>query len=202
MQRFYKPLHFPATLCLIGASVATWLLMMTPLADVVLRNLLIAQTAYGLTEVQSGQWWRLVTPIFLHFGLFHLVFNMLWTWEFGRMIESQQSAAMLLGLTALLGIAANLAQFVTSGPLFGGMSGVMYGFLGYVWLQGAFNPRFTHQIAPQVLYVLLGWFALCWSGVLSWFNLHVANVAHTAGLLCGIAVGGVVLLGARFGRSR
>ena len=46
MQRFYKPLHFPATLCLIGASAATWLLMMTPLADVVLRNLLIAQTAW------------------------------------------------------------------------------------------------------------------------------------------------------------
>ena len=121
----------------------------------------------------------------------------MWIWLFGQLIESRHGAAALLLLTAALAAPSNLAQFWVSGPWFGGMSAVVYGYLGYLLVQGKFNPDFGAQLQPQVVFLLLGWFAVCWSGVLEFFGMHIANVAHTAGLLSGLVIGGVCVVCAR-----
>ena len=141
----------------------------------------------ALPEIRDGQFWRLFTPVFLHFSIFHITFNMLWTWEFGRLIEWRQGPVALGLVTLISGVASNLTQYMVSGPLFGGMSGVIYAFLGYTWIQGLTNPRFGVRINPAILKLMLGWFVICWSGLLEkFFGLAVANTAHTAGLLSGI----------------
>jgi GlpG protein len=182
-----RPADFPVTLGLIGISLLVYLLMIWK-PDTVMRGLMISQYYRpSLPEIRGGELWRLLTPAFLHFGIFHVVFNLMWTWELGRLIENRQGSALLLLLFIVSDVAANLAQYLVDGPVFGGMSGVVYALFGYVWIQGLTNPRFGVRLNPPVVYLLLGWFVICWTGILEkLFGLGVANTAHTAGLLTGV----------------
>ena len=86
--------------------------------------------------VEHGQWWRFITPMFIHFSWLHIVFNLLWVWEIGRKIEFTNSAVVLFVAVIASSLAANVTQYLLSGPsLFGGMSGVVFGLLGHslIW---------------------------------------------------------------------
>ena len=147
---------------------------------------LISEDVLGfLPEIQHGQIWRLITPAFIHFGPIHILFNMMWLYDLGRAIEFRQGSVrlgILIGITAVL---ANLAQYLWSGPGFGGMSGVVYGLLAYLWAQSKFHPRSGYMLNPTVVWMMLAWFILCWVGIIP----HVANMAHTAGLVAGAVLG-------------
>ncbi len=175
---------------MIGSSVIVYALMTFGLEHIIVGPLLISEYIRPtLPEIQQGQLWRLVTPMFLHFSIFHIVFNMLWTWELGRIIEWQQGSWLLAALIFGISIASNLAQYLVSGPLFGGMSGVIYGLFGYIWIQSLTNPRFRIRLNPVIIKLMLGWFVLCWSGLLErFFGLAVANTAHSAGLASGVVM--------------
>jgi membrane associated rhomboid family serine protease len=136
-------------------------------------------------ELFQGQLWRLITPIFLHFGLLHLLFNMMWLWELGRVIEWRFGWPKLLLLVLVAGMISNLAELAWSGPLFGGMSGVVYALLTYLWMQGRFNPWSGLYVPQPILAMMLAWFFLCWTGLLG----PVANMAHTGGLVIGAVWG-------------
>ena len=175
---------------MIGSSVFVYALMTFGLEHIIVGPLLISEYIRPtLPEIQQGQLWRLVTPMFLHFSIFHIVFNMLWTWELGRIIEWQQGSWLLAALIFGISMVSNLAQYLVSGPLFGGMSGVIYGLFGYIWIQSLTNPRFRIRLNPVIIKLMLGWFVLCWSGLLErFFGLAVANTAHSAGLASGLVM--------------
>lgn len=141
------------------------------------------QPGAGLPEVGSGQYWRLITPIFLHFHLLHIGFNSVAMWVLGSVLERRMGAGHMIVLVAVIGIGSNLTEYIGTGPWFGGLSGVVYGLLGYFWIQGRCNPRFGLRLHNEVIYLMLGWFVLCWLGVIP----NVANWAHTAGLVLGMA---------------
>jgi len=56
----------------------------------------ITQYRGGLEDIFSGQIWRLITPIFLHFMVIHILFNMMWLWDLGGNVEKNQSPIFLL----------------------------------------------------------------------------------------------------------
>jgi GlpG protein len=138
-----------------------------------------------LPEIRHGQVWRLFSPMFLHFGILHILFNMLWLRDLGSLVEARKGVWFLLGFVAASGVAANLAQFLVSGPAFGGMSGVVYGLLCYVWMQGKFNPAANMRLPRHVVVMMIVWFFLCLSGAVG----NIANTAHAVGAGIGLAWG-------------
>lgn len=138
----------------------------------------------------SGQVWRLLSPAFLHFGLMHLIFNLMWVWYFGRQVEALQGSRTMLLLLIVAGIGANIAQYMTGTVLFGGMSGVVYALLAYVWLMSRRVPQ-SGFFVPQMLVVfMLGWMVFTMTGVAGSVGFgNVANEAHLGGLLVGLVTG-------------
>ncbi|MEE9447475.1 MAG: rhomboid family intramembrane serine protease [Arenicellales bacterium] len=149
----------------------------------------------GLSEIRNGEIWRLITPIFLHFGAMHLIFNLTMTWQLGDLLERALGPFKFLALVLVLAISSNLAEYFYSGPGFGGLSGVLYGLFGYFWIASKFNPRFAYRINPGAVKMLLVWFVLCWFNFFGLLGgIQVANMAHTGGLVAGMLI---AYLGAR-----
>lgn len=142
-----------------------------------------------LTELfASGELWRLVTPIFLHFGIFHVLFNSLWMWDLGRRLEYLMGPIQFLFFVIITGAASNLAQFFWSGPGFGGMSGVVYALVGFIAIRQRLVPHPLVAVAPALIGFMLFWLVLCMSGVVDYFiGGSVANAAHLGGLIAGVA---------------
>ena len=142
------------------------------------------------TAALHGQWWRLVTPTFLHFGTFHLVFNLLWLYLLGNLIERHLGSAVLLLLVLTVAIFSNLAQYwMTPLHLFGGMSAVIYGLLGFARLWPRLGGR-SLELPDGLMAFMLIWLALGFSGIMELVGLHIANTAHLAGLLGGLLMAG------------
>ncbi len=148
----------------------------------------------------QGQYWRLFTPAFLHFGWLHITFNCLWLWELGGRIERQLGSWHTLGLLLVTAAVANISQHWASGPaLFGGMSGVVYGLLGFSWVAPLLQPRWPIQPAPAIMAFMVGWLLLCLFGVMDILGAGaVANAAHIGGLVCGALLGVALGLLSRF----
>lgn len=144
-------------------------------------------------SLAAGQWWRLLTPMLIHFGWLHLAMNALWYWELGRRIEARQGAPMLLLLTLLFSLASNVSQYLFGGPaLFGGLSGVLYGLLGHCWLFQRFSPDVAYRLPPGVVVMMLIWLLVCLSGLITALGLGaIANAAHVAGLIAGCLTGAI-----------
>jgi GlpG protein len=143
-----------------------------------------------LPEVRAGEVWRLFTPILIHFGPLHLLFNMMWLFSLGSMIEGLQGRTRFVLLTLGLALVSNVAQYALANypipsPGFGGMSGVVYGLFGYIWVRGKLDPRSGFHLDPQSVILMIVWFFICLNG---WVG-PIANVAHGSGLALGVICG-------------
>ena len=155
------------------------------IVPVVPHGNLIAFPSLSAT-LEAGHLWRLWTPALVHFSVLHLVFNSLWLWEFGRRIEGQEGSGRLLEGLLWLAPASALAQYaVGEHPLFGGLSGVVYGLLGYLVMVQRLRPRRAYRLPPALPVLLIGLLALMATGVTEPFGLAVANGAHLGGLVAG-----------------
>lgn len=194
-RHLFKPLHNygfgPLTFALIVISVVVCLL--SRFGNDPQRILGLFMTDFSninplgpsLPEIRHGQLWRLITPIFIHFGPLHILFNVLWLRDLGSMIEARQSSRQLAILVVAIAAGSNLGQFWVAGPVFGGMSGVVYGLLGYIWMRGKFDPGSGLYLHPTTLTMMIIWFFACFTPIIP----HVANGAHAVGLVMGVAWG-------------
>lgn len=141
--------------------------------------------ADALADVKSGQVWRLFTPMFLHFGYMHIIFNMYWLWMLGALLEIRYRPGRYLLFVLGVALVSNLAQAMMQGTNFGGMSGVNYGLFGFLFLHGWFHPHPSFRLERQTIVYMLVWLVLCFTNVFG----PIANWAHSAGFLAGAATG-------------
>jgi GlpG protein len=150
-----------------------------------------------LDAVTRGEVWRLVTPILIHYGGFHLLFNMMWVYQLGSQIEDRKGALVLVTLVILSAIPSNVLQFMVSGPYFGGMSGVVYALFGYVWMKGRYQPQDGMGVDRGTVIMMLVWLVLCMTVI-----RNIANTAHVVGLGIGLAFGAAPYAWKRARRGR
>ena len=171
---------FVAVLSRLGSQlrpVADWFYPLLPTDS--FRSLLLGID--GIAELV-----RTFTPMFLHFGELHFVFNMMWLWYFGKQLENLQPKWFFALLVLLTAFVSNTTQYlVLDYNNFGGMSGVDYGLLAYAWVIHFFMPRSgilmnnSMFVFFVVALVLMEIFAGSW----------IATAAHVSGLLTGLIIG-------------
>jgi len=191
----------PLTMALVIASVIVFLLMSTPSRRNV-RALLSITTEHfdadrglqddGLAPILSGQVWRLVTPIFLHFGILHIVFNVWAITLEGTMIETRRGTLRLAVIVLVSAVLSNLGEYFYMDQAypeglhrFGGLSGVGFALFGYLWMKGQYEPEQGMILHPNTITTMLFCLVLCMTGLVGQF----ANAAHVVGLLVGVAFG-------------
>jgi len=139
----------------------------------------------GWNGLLNWQVWRCLTPMFIHMSFIHLLFNMWWTKDLGSALETYLGRWRFLGLVLLISVPANVAQFLSQGPLFGGMSGVVYGLLAYIWIRSKLDPFCGLQLHSTTVTLMAIWFVLCLTGMMG----PIANVVHAVGLGVGALAG-------------
>lgn len=152
-----------------------------------LASLLKIQPFAVLT--QSHEWWRIVTPAFIHYSMLHIVFNVLWWWILGREVEKRFGSTFIVMFFLVTAALSNIAQLLVSGPNFGGLSGVVYALMGFVWWIGWLKPQWGLMLPKPMIGFMLVWLVIGYADVL-WVNM--ANTAHTAGLVSGCLVAWVM----------
>ncbi len=164
------------------------------------------QLAWGANfgpATQDGEWWRLGSAMFIHFGLLHLAFNMWALWDGGRLVERMYGHLRFIALYLGSGLAGNLLSLVVQGneAVSGGASGAIFGVYGAL-LACLWRERRNLHIEE---FRWLFWGALAFSAVsiaLGFLIPGIDNSAHIGGFITGILAGFILALpltGARMG---
>ncbi len=138
----------------------------------------------GITITQNGEYYRFITSMFLHAGIFHIMFNMLVLWQLGNIIEPRIGTPRFAALYVISGLGAGIASITLNDPytLSVGASGAIFGLMGAFWVftrrWRVNNSQVTSLIAINLI---LGF-------VLPGVDWH----AHVGGLVAGALVAALI----------
>lgn len=140
----------------------------------------------------SGQWWRLLTYMFLHGGLMHIAFNMWCLWDLGALCESLYGRWTFAAIYLITGIAGGLASVGWNpGTLSVGASGAIFGLAGALiasFYLGEFSvPKAAIQGTLRSLLFFVGFNVLFGSMVSG-----IDNACHAGGLVSGLILGAMI----------
>jgi rhomboid protease GluP len=137
--------------------------------------------------IAQGEWWRLITAVFLHIGILHLAFNSLALMVFGGLIESALGSMRMLALYLTTGFAASVASFTFGNPVVAaaGASGAIFGLLG-AWLVYNLRRRSLSLARSNVQSAL---FLIGINLVFGFTVPGIDNTAHIGGLITGLLAG-------------
>jgi GlpG protein len=168
----------PLTLTVMSLCILVYLLMQA-LGDNAVMNWL----SWPQDREQYRQLWRWFSHALLHFSLLHISFNLLWWWYLGGPVEKRLGTGKLLVIAVVSALFSGWAQSLFSGANFGGLSGVVYALMGYVWLTGERAPERGLNLPRGLMLFSVLWLV---AGYFDMFGLSIANAAHVAGLVLGL----------------
>lgn len=196
------------TRVLFGANIAVFLAMLlatgNPLAFLNPDQSFPGQVLvpYGANfgpYTLSGDWWRLVTYMFLHGGLLHIAFNMWCLWDLGQLCESLYGRWTYAAIYLITGVSGGLASIAWNPRVLSvGASGAIFGLAGALaasYYLGEFSlPSIAIRGTFRSLAFFIGFNVLFGIG----YNLFagssggVDNACHVGGLVSGLALGAVI----------
>lgn len=150
-------------------------------------------------KIRKGEVWRLVTPCFLHYDIFHILFNMIWLLVLGKQMEGRLSPLRYVVFIILAAVVTNTSQYLMSGSNFIGFSGVLCAMLTFIWTrqrraawEGYELQRSTFGL---MIVFILTMFAIQIGSFFIEINWHqtlspgIANTAHLSGAALGLLLG-------------
>lgn len=199
--------HAPLTLLLVVVCCVLWLVVPLDGDSPLLARMLYPDFSYGGTTIVLSrvfdrftllQLFQMLSPILLHGGLLHLVFNMSWLWLLGHRIERILGTFGLTLAVIVIGLCSNTIQYLYGGGNnFGGMSGVVYGLFAYIWSWQLLYPQKGLWLPSSLLWTMLAMLI-----VFSLLQLEgIADAAHIGGFLSGLFFGAGLALTSRLLRK-
>ena len=136
---------------------------------------------------QSGELWRLVTAMFVHVGLLHLLLNLWALFQLGTVFEAMFGSLRFLITYFGAGVIASIASAVFTDGTSAGASGAIFGILGALILSIRRSPLWRHQAWTRgFIQQLLGWAVI---NIVIGFMPQIDNAAHIGGFVAGLALG-------------
>ncbi|MFS0655315.1 rhomboid family intramembrane serine protease [Bacillus sp. 179-C3.3 HS] len=173
-----------------GKPIFTYLLMTIQVVMFLLLELsggstnTATLTAFGAKQnalILNGEWWRFITPMFLHIGLTHLLFNTFALWSVGAAVERIYGSSRFLLIYFISGIFGTIASFVFNTAIAAGASGAIFGCLGALLYLAISNRKlFFRTMGTNIIVIIL-------------INLGIGftvpgidNAGHLGGLVGGL----------------
>lgn len=172
---------YPVVSSIIAINLIVYILTLIPSLG---REILSAGASVnGL--IAAGEWWRIITSMFLHAGFMHVLFNMFSLFLFGPELEKIAGKVRFLTIYFLAGIFGGAATFVTQAPEYAsvGASGAIYGIFG------AFGALiyYTRHLFPQLKQIMLPLIVI--SLIMTFVTPNINISAHLGGLVTGFILG-------------
>jgi GlpG protein len=154
-------------------------------------------------KIKEGEIWRLFTPCVLHRDFLHALFNLAWLWVLGRQMEDRIGKWRFAVFILIVGIISNIAQYLAGGPYFLGLSGVIVGMVGFIWMRQRLAPWEGYPLHKgTILFLFLFVVAMLGLEVIAFFleffsathfSANIANTAHIFGGLTGMLLARIPL---------
>ena len=150
-------------------------------------------------KISEGEVWRLFTPVILHGGILHIFFNVLWMLILSSQVERRLGWWRFSIFVLIAAILSNTAQYLMSGPLFFGLSGIVTALFGFIWIRQKIAPWEGYQLNKPTIWFLSIFIAamvvlqlIAFGFELAgrpFIHLGIANTAHLVGVGSGIVMG-------------
>lgn len=172
----------PVTFSLITINILIWIwatFFMPHHTDIEIIDL----GALAHFNVVHGDWYRLISSMFLHLDIEHLLLNMMSLYIFGKLVEAYTSSLKMLGIYFVSGILGNLLTLAfNTNSLSVGASGAIFGLLGALVALLTISKQYSQKTIFQLL------IAVVIMAVISIFMRNVNIIAHLGGLIGGILI--------------
>jgi rhomboid protease GluP len=172
---------YPTVSILIALNLVVYIITMMPIiGDTVFYTGMSVNYLIG-----DGEWWRLITSLFLHGGMMHLLFNMFALFLFGPELEKIAGKMRFLTIYFLAGIFGNVATYVSQEGMYAsvGASGAIYGIFGAF----AALVYYTRRTMPQLKQVILPLIII--SVIMTFITPNINAAGHLGGLVTGFLLG-------------
>ena len=181
-ESFKEYLQFyPVVSTLLAVNIFIYILTMLPIIGNHLFNFGVGWDYL----IAQGEWWRFITPMFLHAGLLHILFNMFALYLFGPDLEKLTGKVRFLTIYFMAGLFGTMITYLLQDQMYShvGASGAIYGVFG------AFGALvyYARKTMPQLKQIILPIIVI--SVIMTFLQPNINITAHLTGLIVGFLIG-------------
>ncbi|MED1205462.1 rhomboid family intramembrane serine protease [Heyndrickxia acidicola] len=184
ISSFFK--WFPASAFFISLQIFFYIILQLPITP---HDMIIEKMAGINLYIGKGEYWRLLTPIFLHTNIFHLLFNSLSIFIFGPFAEKALGKFKFVLCFLVCGFSGNAATFLIMPASYfhAGSSGAVFGLTG-IYLAAVFIQKNIISFRLKEIIITL----ITIAPAIIIFQSHINMAAHVFGFLTGFAIGWII----------